>query len=96
MYSQSCAARAALDFTAVGNFTKLGRMNSEERGISKRQLGAGLAILGALGGLGILAVDLLEAGRQGGIGPAQGLALLLMLALIIVGLSLLPLGDAPA
>ncbi len=71
-------------------------MNGDEGGISKRQLGIGMTAIGALGFAGILSVDLIDAGRQGGIGPAQSLALLVMAVLIIVGLSLIPLGDKPA
>ena len=65
-------------------------------GLSKRQFGIVLAILGAVGFLAILSIDVLDVGRQGGIGPAQSLALLLMAALTLIGLSLIPLGDAPA
>ena len=49
-------------------------MSGEERGISKRQLGSGLALIGVLGFAGILAIDIIDVGRQGGIGPAQSLA----------------------
>ena len=56
-------------------------MSEREESISKRQLGIGLAILGAVGFLAILSIDLLDVGREGGIGPAQSLALLLMAAL---------------
>jgi len=71
-------------------------MSDCDEGISKRQLGFVLAAVGALGFLAILSIDLLDVGRQGGIGPAQSLALLLMAALALVGISLIPLGDAPA
>ncbi len=71
-------------------------MSEPEEGLSKRQLGIVLAILGAVGFLAILSIDLLDVGRQGGIGPAQSLALLLMAVLTLIGLSLIPLGDAPA
>ncbi len=71
-------------------------MSEPEAGLTKRQLGIVLAILGAVGFLAILSIDLLDVGRQGGIGPAQSLALLLMEALTLIGLSLIPLGDAPA
>ena len=71
-------------------------MSESEAGLTKRQLGIVLAILGAVGFLAILSIDLLDVGRQGGIGPAQSLALLLMAVLTLIGLSLIPLGDAPA
>ena len=69
---------------------------TRRRRITKRQLGIGLAVTGVLGFLAILSIDLIDVGRQGGIGPAQSLALLLMAALTLVGISLIPLGDAPA
>ena len=55
-----------------------------------------LALLGGVGFAGILAIDVLDVGRQGGIGPAQSIALLIMAAVFCVGLSLIPLGDRPA
>lgn len=71
-------------------------MSEPDNGITKRQLGIGLAAFGVIGFLGILAIDILDVGRQGGIGPAQSLALQLMVLVAIMGLSLIPLGDAPA
>lgn len=55
-----------------------------------------MIIGGILGFAAILAVDLLDKGREGGIGPAQQIALGLMVALVLVGLTLVPLGDSPA
>ena len=72
------------------------RMISRDQPISKRQLGIALAAIGAVGALAVLAVDLLQAGNQSGIGPAQAMALLIMIITLIVGLTLIPLGDAPA
>jgi hypothetical protein len=64
--------------------------------LSKRLLGL-LLIVGGVGGfVAILAIDLIDVGREGGIGPAQQIALGLMLALALAGLTLLPLGDQPA
>ena len=71
-------------------------MNRLDSPITKRMLGAGLLILGVLGFLAILAIDILDVGRQGGIGPAQRLALALMVITALIGLTLIPLGDAPA
>lgn len=97
MYGHSRGASAApLLFTSPMNLTTLPAMSEDDEGITKRQLGIGLAILGAVGFLLILSIDVLDAGRQGGIGPAQSLALLLMAALSLIGLSLIPLGDASA
>lgn len=64
--------------------------------ITKRQLGIMLLIIGFLGAVGILAVDILNAGQQGGIGPAQAFALGIMTVIAIIGLTLIPLGDTPA
>ncbi len=71
-------------------------MNEEDTGISKRQLGIVMVLGGAVGFFAVLAIDIVDAGRLGGIGPLQTLALLLMVAVLIIGLTLIPLGDAPA
>jgi uncharacterized membrane protein len=71
-------------------------MEEQEFTVSKRQLGIALALFGALGFVAILAVDVLDVGRQDDIGPAQSLALAVMAATTILGLTLIPLGDAPA
>lgn len=63
------------------------------RALTKRQLGW-LLLLGGLAA--IVAIDVFDAGREGGIGPAQQIALLFSALLALVGLSLLPLGSAPA
>ncbi len=76
--------------------TTLISMFSREYTVTKRQLGIALALIGAVGMVVILAVDVLQVGRQGGIGPAQAFALFIMLVTLIVGLTLIPLGDAPA
>lgn len=64
--------------------------------ISKRLLGALMIALGAAGFAAILAIDLLDVGREGGIGPVQRIALGGCAALIVIGLTLLPLGRRPA
>ncbi len=71
-------------------------MLSKDYTISKRQLGFILLLIGFLGAIGILAIDLLGGGQQGGIGPAQMFALGIMIVIGIVGLTLIPLGDTPA
>lgn len=71
-------------------------MFSEHFTLSKRWLGLLLTLGGALGFAAIIGVDLLDAGREGGIGPAQQLALVLMTLAVLIGLSLIPLGDHPA
>jgi hypothetical protein len=52
--------------------------------------------MGILGFVGILAIDVLDVGRQGGIGPAQQIALGGSGLLLLLGLTLLPLGKQPA
>lgn len=64
--------------------------------VSKRQLGIALTLIGILGFLGILAIDLVGQGRESGIGPAQAIALVFMALVTVFGLSLIPLGDRPA
>lgn len=64
--------------------------------LTKRHLGLLLAIGGAAAAIAILGVDVLDAGREGGIGPAQQIALAASLVTALVGLTLIPLGSAPA
>ncbi len=72
------------------------RFFSNDFTISKRLLGGLMIVIGAAGFAGILAIDLLDMGRQGGIGPVQRIALGGCAALVVVGLTLLPLGRRPA
>jgi|GEM_PF-647868 len=71
-------------------------MLSKDYTITKRQLGILMFIIGILGGIGILAIDLVGGGQDSGIGPAQLFALGIMVVVAIVGLTLIPLGDTPA
>ena len=64
--------------------------------ITKRQLGIGFILLGVLAIVGSFAVDWIGAGNFQGVGPAQRVALIAAGAVIVVGLTLLPLGDRPA
>lgn len=64
--------------------------------MTKRQLGFTFIALGVLAIVGSFAVDLMGAGQFQGVGPAQRLALLLAGGVILLGLTLLPLGDRPA
>jgi hypothetical protein len=64
--------------------------------VSKRTLGMLLTIAGIVGFIGVLAVDIIDVGREGGIGPAQRLALAGCVGITLVGLTLIPLGDDPA
>ena len=64
--------------------------------ISKRQLGIALCALGVLAFIGLIALDFVGGGREGGIGPAQRSAIILSIVLAIFGATLIPLGDKPA
>ena len=64
--------------------------------MTKKQLGVAFILLGLAAAVALLAIDLIAAGSFQGIGPAQRLALAVAGILILVGLSLIPLGDRPA
>ena len=64
--------------------------------ITKRKLGILFILLGTLAILGSLAMDLVGGGQFSGIGPAQFKAMLASGVIILVGMTLLPLGDRPA
>ena len=69
---------------------------SSDHTVTKRRLGQALLCVGVLLAAAILAVDVLDFGREGGIGPAQSAALALCGVTALIGLTLIPLGDAPA
>ena len=64
--------------------------------MSKKQLGWTFIAIGGIGIVGLFGVDLLGASQFNGIGPTQRLGLMAAGAIILVGLTLLPLGDKPA
>lgn len=64
--------------------------------MTKRQLGLLFILMGAAAAVAIAAVDFLGAGNFQGIGPAQRLALIACAASILLGISLVPMGDRPA
>ncbi|MEZ4516903.1 MAG: hypothetical protein R3C44_08730 [Chloroflexota bacterium] len=64
--------------------------------ITKRQLGLIFIGLGVAAVAGSFIVDLVGAGQFQGIGPAQQRILLVAGLVILVGLTLLPLGNRPA
>jgi hypothetical protein len=64
--------------------------------VTKRHLGVLLLAAGLIAVLGILAVDLLGAGKFSGIGPTQRWALAGGASVALLGASLIPLGDRPA
>ncbi len=81
------------DFQVVVYFRP---MFSNHFTLSKRHLGFVLLIGGILAVIGILSVDIFNVGREGGIGPAQQLALGVSILVALVGLTLIPLGNTPA
>jgi hypothetical protein len=64
--------------------------------LTKRHLGILLLIAGIGGFVGILAIDIFDVGREGGIGPAQRYGLVVMAGIALLGLSLIPLGKQQA
>ncbi|MBC8170834.1 MAG: hypothetical protein H7X77_04160 [Anaerolineae bacterium] len=71
-------------------------MFSNQFTLTKRQLGILLLAGGLIILIGLLALDTIFGGRDGGIGPAQRLALICAGLIALIGLSLIPLGDTPA
>jgi hypothetical protein len=71
-------------------------VTARDYALSKRHLGILLLAIGLAGFIGILAIDVLDVGREGGIGPAQQLALAGCIGLALLGMTLIPLGDHPA
>ena len=64
--------------------------------VTKRQLGLLFIVLGVGAIIAMFAVDLIGAGQFQGIGPAQRRALIVAGLAILVGATLLPLGNRPA
>ena len=64
--------------------------------MTKKQLGLSFIALGILAIAGLMGMDFVGASNFQGIGPAQRLALIGAGALVLVGASLVPLGDRPA
>jgi hypothetical protein len=64
--------------------------------VTKRHLGVLFLIAGVVAIVAVLAVDLLGAGDFRGIGPAQRWALLAGVLVVLLGATLIPLGDRPA
>jgi hypothetical protein len=64
--------------------------------MTKRQLGILFIALGITAVLALFALDFIRAGQYQGIGPAQKQAMLAAGLAVLVGLTLLPLGNRPA
>ena len=60
---------------------------------SKRLLGLLLLIGGIAAFVAILSVDIFDVGREGGIGPAQRIALGGAVLIALIGLTLIPIRD---
>ncbi len=61
--------------------------------LTKRLLGLLLLIGGIVGFVAVLSVDIFDVGREGGIGPAQRIALGGAVLIALVGLTLIPIRD---
>lgn len=61
--------------------------------LTKRHLGLLLLVGGIAGFFGVLAIDIIDVGREGGIGPVQQIVLAGCLLIAGIGLSLIPLGN---
>lgn len=68
-------------------------INTESFVITKRLLGLGLILLGGAAIGGMLALNLFGLSAYSGIGPTQQKAILAAVAIIVVGATLLPLGN---
>jgi hypothetical protein len=64
--------------------------------MTKRQLGLLFIGVGVAAVFALFALDFLRAGQYQGIGPAQKQAMVVAGLAVLVGLTLLPLGDRPA
>lgn len=64
--------------------------------VTKRQLGLIFILLGVGAAVALFAIDIFGAGQFQGIGPAQRRALLVAGLAVLIGLTLLPLGNKPA
>ena len=71
-------------------------MLSNHYTFTKRHLGMVMLVGGVLAMIGLLAIDIVDVGRQGGIGPAQQIALVISALVALIGITLIPLGDKPA
>jgi hypothetical protein len=74
----------------------MSKLFSRGYSLSKRDLGILLVLGGTVGLVGVLAIDVLDAGREGGIGPSQQAALAACVGIVLLGLTLIPLGRDPA
>jgi len=63
--------------------------------VTKRGLGLIFIVVGLLGAVGVVGLDVLR-GRSLDFGPTQVLVIGGCIALVIVGITLIPLGDRPA
>jgi hypothetical protein len=90
-YIRTNTAQVAGDFVVYYR-----SMLSDHFTLTKRHLGILLFAAGILAFIAIIGVDVLDVGREGGIGPAQQIALAASALVALIGLSLIPLGSTPA
>lgn len=72
------------------------RLTHFNRPLTKRQLGLLLLIGGIVAFATILSIDIIDVGREGGIGPVQAIVLTGCASVAVIGATLIPLGDRPA
>jgi hypothetical protein len=94
--TQTFATSCSLPVAKLHHDRYTDNMFSNDFTFSKRILGILLLLIGIGGFVGILLIDILDVGREGGIGPSQRIGLGVMLALALFGASLIPLGNHPA
>ena len=77
--------------------TKSFLMFSKNFTFTKRQVGIIALLSGFLGLVGVFLFDSLGiSDPQGGFGPSQKMGLIGAILLMVIGITLIPLGDAPA
>ncbi len=64
--------------------------------ITKRQLGFGILIAGFLTGIALFVKDFVGLAEFAGVGPLERNLYITAIILILLGLSLIPLGNKPA
>ena len=64
--------------------------------ITKRALGIGFIIVSTLAIVGTFMADLIGLSADSGLGPVQRNLLIAAFIVLVIGLTLIPLGDSPA
>lgn len=75
--------------------TKLSAWASDRYTPSKRHIGLLCILIGVLGFIVLVSLDQITGNTVGGYGPSQRVGIGTMIGLVLLGLTLLPLGDDP-